>query len=330
MVLGVVAAASYLFVFVRAGQHPTVNWGEASTVPRLLALITHRDFRGSFGSTLRSSGAVLPIRIASYGPIVARDIGVAAAALAIAGGVIAWQRFERGWKLFLAALAVLNLVAVITAAGIDHIQGLLTSVIAGGYLLDVMVVLAVLISVAFTPVARAASNAVAEVTTRARYRSQVPAKAAAIYPVVVAVMVVVLLAPSLVFHYRTASHRMPPLADRYGSRLLEELPRNSVLFVFQPDFGFPVTYRQTVEGQRRDVSVAELSLGFAWYPDHLARELHMAIPATGSVEHRLVALIDELRRSGRPVFLDMWTTLLLQHQVGHQAHGLVAEVVSGT
>jgi hypothetical protein len=332
LVMGGLAIAGYVFLVVRAGQHPAVSWGEATNPSRLFALLTDRDFQKA-GVAPSSSNLVIriPVRVGSYGGIIARDLGLGAAALVIAGVVYAWKRLERGPKLFLAALAVLNLVSVATAITfIDHIMGFRTSVIAGGYLLDLMIVLAVLISIAFTPLTQAVSKVIAEWTTDRRFAAQAAGRAHALSPVVAAVIAALVLVPSLAFHYLPANHRTAPLAHRYGSRVLADLPPKSVLFILPADWAFPPIYRQVVDGQRPDVSVVSIdSISLSWYLLQLERELAMPLPDAKTPLDRAVALIAALRSAGRPVYLDTSAMQLLQQTVGYRAQGLVAEVVSG-
>ncbi len=186
-----------------------------------------------------------------------------------------------------------------------------------------------LVSIAFTPLTRLASRLLADSTTPTRFRSQVAAKADARYPAVAVAVAVLVLVPSLVFHLQPANHRMPPLADRDGSRVLAGLPPNSVLFIEDADWAFPPIYRQVVDRQRRDVTVVNLdSLGLDWYRDQLTRALKVTPPSSGAILDAAVTFIQAVRR-GRPVYLDTSTMQLVQERLGYRVDGLVAALVSG-
>src|SRR4029077_18928877 len=135
-------------------------------------------------------------------------------------------------------------------------------------------VIAVLVALGTTFGIDRFTEVVAGWITPRRNRSGLAATIAAARPYMAAAIVALVLVPSLVFHYRYANHRMPPLADRYRTRVLGQLPPGAVLFVGGYEFGGPVRYRQVVDGDRPDVTVISADLlGRDWYREQLAREL---------------------------------------------------------
>ncbi|HEY5014055.1 MAG TPA: hypothetical protein VIK61_15330, partial [Acidimicrobiia bacterium] len=167
--------------------------------------------------------------------------------------------------------------------------------------------------------------------TPARRRSQLPAAVARVRPYVVAVVVAIVLAPSVVVHRAYADHRSPALADRYAERVFSELPRHSVLFVDGYEFAEPMRYRQIVAHERPDVVVVSADLlGLGWYRDQLSRVLGRPLPpveATNGAD--TISLIKQLRPT-RPVFIDTITMYFLGPFIGYRAQGFVGKVVDGT
>jgi hypothetical protein len=321
-VMAAVAVALYAFVLVRAGQDPAVNWGEARTPEALVRLVTQRDFAPKYAQVeITNPVARIGVRIASYPAIIARDVGLGAALLALAGGIVAWRRFTRGHRWFLATLVGLNLASVMVVVPIDHIMGFRSSIFAGGFLLGLMVVLAVLIGVGVTVAVRL----VAELAVPAH---AVPPRGVTF--AVTATIAVFAIVPSLVFHYTPANHRIAELVDDYTSRVLESLPPESVLIVHTSDMVFPYDYRQVVKDQRRDVAVVNLdNFGYPWYDAQTERRLGVDVPTEGGALERGLAVIETVR-GRRPLYLDPGAMQVLQEHVGYRLEGLVGKVVGGT
>ena len=130
---------------------------------------------------------------------------------------------------------------------------------------------------------------------------------------------------------------MPPLADRYGSRVLSELPPNAVLMVWGEEYSAPMVERQLVHNQRRDVTVLCIDqLFIKWFREQTTRRFHLApaltYPPGADFATRLrgavTQAITEIRAT-RPVYLDttaMWQTA---QYIGYRTQGLVGQVVDG-
>jgi hypothetical protein len=326
----VAAIAAYAFLMWRASKHPLVDWGEVDSLHRLVDQVTQRDFRGQ-DVNVKHHGllAKVAIRIPAYFGIVIRDMGLGAIAVAVVGAIVGVRGLDRGRKIFLAVLAALNLVAVVFVTGVDGISGFLTGVVAGGYILDLLIVMAVLVAFGTTPIVDFVGRLTGEKATSPRRRST-----AAYDPgrfrfwVAVAVFFVVLV-PSIVVHFAIADHRQPPLADNYAERVLSQLPAHAVLFVYQADLTFPLVYRQAVFANRPDVDfVITTSLQSAWYRDQLARKLHLpsGVPNVPA-ERQIQTMIDDLQPH-RPVFVDIGMMTIFRSRFPYRLRGLVGEVVA--
>src|SRR6185437_3949056 len=110
---------------------------------------------------------------------------------------------------------------------------------------------AILIAVATTELTRIALERI----TASRRRDERAALARSLRPVIGAIVAAAVIVPSLVVHYRAADHRGPPLADVYAEQVLAAVPQRGVLLVWGAEFGMPITYRQVVFHERRDVTV---------------------------------------------------------------------------
>ena len=237
------------------------------------------------------------------------------------------RRRHRGESLFLLVVAVLNIVTVVFAAGLDHQTGLDSGLVVGGFLLDAFFVAAILVAVGTTELVRLAVGWLTATQGRERRREL----ERSLTPLLVAIVAVAVVAPSLVVHFGYADHRGPPLAGRYGQQVLAELPHGAVLLVWGAEYGMPVTYRQIVFHERSDVVVIsgpEMLRG--WYRDQIGRQLGVTPPAfTGDLGTYVTQLIAQLRAT-RPVALDMTALQQLAPLVGYRQRGLVADVVHGT
>src|SRR5262249_15001742 len=110
----------WVFLVVRAQQHPDLNWGEVDSVARLVDLVRHSEYAG--GGTETS----FPIRVVSYPTSIARDLGLGAILLAGVGVWAAWKRLDRARQWFLVVVGTVNLVAVIAATGLGKTTGFAT------------------------------------------------------------------------------------------------------------------------------------------------------------------------------------------------------------
>lgn len=327
--LVIVAVGAYGFLMWRAGTHPAVSWGEVTDFHRLVGQVTQRDFRGQdVNVTQHSLPAKVAIRMPTYVGILERDIGLGAFVLALFGAVLGTRGLDRGRKVFLAAVAALNLASVVFVAGIDRISGFLTGIVAGGYILDLLVVVAVLAALGTTALVDRAAEYAGRSNAGRRRGSNAGDVGDNFRFWFTAGLVVVVLVPSIAFHYRQADHRQPPFADRYAARVLGELPPHAALFVYQADLTFPLVYRQAVFGDRPDVSlIVTTSLQFEWYRAQIARTLHLREPVgAGATQSQVRSLINEISAT-RPVFIDIGMMTIYRSGFPFRLRGLVGEVV---
>ena len=323
------AVAVCVFVVVRAGQDPTVNFGHASNVARLRELLAASDF-----SSLRQSGGAgvgnFVKATPMYVEIVARDAGLGAALLALVGIFDVWNRRRRDLGLFLAILGLGNLVGVGVNWGYNTIAGFTPGLVMGGQLVGVYVVVAVLAALGLSRLGHEVREWRVEARRSAR-RAAIEGRDAVV-TAVVAVVAAATIVPSLVVHHELADHRMPPLAGNYAARVLAQLPRHAVLLSGGYEFAQPVIERQEVDGARRDVTVIALDiLDRTWYRDQLVHRLGLdpALARSMPANTARAEVVTALRRT-RPVFEDAYAMYSAPELFGYQPQGLVGRVVDGS
>lgn len=117
------AIAVCVFIVVRAGQDPTVNFGNATGLSRLFELLTTADFsgaRGAAGAAAGTDSGAIGVNLA----IIGRHIGLGAIALACVGTFDLYVRRRLGYALFFGVVALGNVVAVSLVGGKVVIAGM--------------------------------------------------------------------------------------------------------------------------------------------------------------------------------------------------------------
>jgi hypothetical protein len=317
-----VAAVVWTFLLVRARQDPTINWGYVTDAGRFIDLVTHSDFRG--GQSQYASGSIasrVPARSgAAFGGFV-RDLGYGAAALAIVGAVAAYVRRIGSARIaMLSVVFVLNVVSVVWFAGVERINGFFSAVVSGAYLLDAMIVLAVLIALGAGWISEWVAQQVSDPGTRTLALGGTAV-----------VLVAAVVLPSLITHRVQANHDIPPLADSYAAQVFDALPENAALIVYGEEYSMPMIYRQVVHGERPDVDVISANaLGNEWTRDQLTKRLDLGDTLQpGPIEMNVQNLIAKLRET-RPVYFDTTAMGSLRNFAGYHLDGLVAETSEGS
>jgi hypothetical protein len=320
--LAITSVAGLAFLVVRAIQDPTLNWGAATTPSRLVALIARRDFSGAVSGKAGDVATRLETLLGGM----ARDFGIVAVVIAVYGAIELYRRrVDIGRVVFLASAAVLNLVAVAIGSAISEMWGFANVVPAGGYLLATMIVVAVLVGVGATALIEFVVHTAAERAGASRSGA-----VGWLRSVTVLALLAVVVVPSLVVHRDNAELRVTPLADRYGSRVLEALPRNAVLLVWGEEYSMPMLYRQLVDRERPDVAVVSANaIRLDWARDQLTRRLHLGSALRLDREDRMLRRMIAKIRETRPVFLDMLAMDVLGPYLPYRTHGFVGEVVDG-
>ncbi|HEX4489879.1 MAG TPA: DUF2723 domain-containing protein [Acidimicrobiia bacterium] len=323
--LVVVAVVGLVYVLVRAAQDPTLNWGAASNPSRLVGLVMRHDFGGTVSGKV---GAVTE-RVATLFGGLERDFGAVVAVLFACGvAELVRRRLDPARVAFLAIAAGVNLVAVAIGSGVTQMWGFENVVVGGGYLLATMIVIAVVVAVGTTGAVDFVGRAMAQ---RSDSDDDAPAERARVLPAMVAAaLLAAVVVPSVVVHRAHASLKVAPLADAYGHRVLEQLPRHAVLLVWGEEYSMPMLYRQLVDHERRDVTIVSANaVGLDWGRAQLTQRLHLGdalrLDSADKMVERMIASIQRTR----PVFLDVTAMHVLEPFVAYRTDGYVGEVVAG-
>jgi hypothetical protein len=354
----VLLAGIYGFVMVRAAENPQLNWGDATTLSRLVSLVDRSDFSaptGDAGSTtfpwprstvtgspggtaagqslpVGGAGAVLGVPIAAgrgavglaYFEMFVRELGIAGSLLALWGLVasLAWRRRRASWVLLGAFLT--NLVGVgVTVAPRRSGRGI--DLIEEGFVLGCYFVLACWIAIAATDLATRLHALLARRRPGARLLRR------ALTPTVASALAAAAIVPLLIVGWPVAHRSDNAYADRYAETVFSELPPHAILFVWGSDLNFPLQYRQIAYHQRTDVTVVAVGgLRFRWYRQELSRTLGRRLPPLEAKTVPDVANVIRWAGRLRPVYIDEQASEFLSGVVGFQTIGLVSRVTPGT
>jgi Protein O-mannosyl-transferase TMEM260-like len=349
------------FVMIRASANPPLNWGDATNLSRLVALVNRADFtaHGSHGqsapagpasgSGASASGSGLgqsgtgtvpggavtnPIGDAS---IFGRELGVLALILA-AVGLIASVTRRRNAASFPVLIAFLgNLLGAAIVVGFGRSSGgLETDLVTEGFVLGCYFALACWIGLGCAeladgirriPVARLTGRGTGEGSAEGAPRS--PARGP-VKRVLAAVGVIALGAalvlPLAVGNWSTVRRSSKPFADRYAQTVFSELPPHAAMFVLGAELTQPMIYRQVVYHERPDVTVVALDgLPQEWYRAQISRKLGVQLPPTSAGAARVLNAVARVR----PVYIDARGAQTLASAVGYEPVGLISQLVPG-
>jgi hypothetical protein len=347
-----VVVALYGFVVVRAGQHPQVNWGEATSIGRLGSLVGRSDFMYRVKSNptsetgrpgtpsgsrprinteskpelaTRSSSTIgrLATSTGVEASIFTHELGISAIVLAAWGLFVGFSR--RREPVFYPVLLVFlgNLVGAVVVTGAPSYNGYDTNLVHEGFVLGCYFVLGAWLAVGATDLVATAreSNWPADPRTRRTLVTWV-------VPAAIGLLVLV---PSIVGHWGVAHRDADPLADRYAKTVLDSLPPRAVVFIWGFERAEPMFYRQVVKDERPDVVVVSSELLTKdWYPEQISREIGRPLPRqlndTVADARRAVEAV----RGFRPVYMDMPTAQTLAASVGYRPAGLLARATGGS
>jgi len=242
-----VGLTPYLYLPLRAAQHPRFDWGDPRTLGRFIDHVSGKEFR----AWMWSDPHTYERQLGYFGARVPWDLAWIGVPLALVGWIVLWRR-ER-------MLAIATLL--IGAAGLLY---------AGGYQIRDIDSYFMTTLLALGLAAAAGVYAVA-----ARWNMTVATLVAVAW---------VSLAFGL--HWQSCNESRNTMARDLAVDLLTPLPENSVVWTSQWDYGLSASYwLQDVAGLRRDVTVVSPALTRdAWYLDELARRApFLCVPPTPEV-----------------------------------------------
>ena len=324
------------FVMVRAGQNPAINFDDATSISRLVELVSRADFiphgapltrstakpsggqsppanttgRLSGASRQASSGklaAIMPIASVSkvgglrnFVTIFARELGIVGLVLAAFGLIVSLlrRRTTASWPLVIAFTGNLLGADLLVAPG--GAIGTNLQLIEEGFILGCYFVLATWLAVGATALVDGVSG------VRLRSGASLAAHRKVVVPLAAVVAAGVLLVPSILGHSSVAHRAGKPYADRLATAVFAELPPRAAVFVSNSELADPLVYQQVLGHRRPDVLVVDMyALSYAWYRQLLERKLGAQLPPD---LHDSVLNAREVAKwlaGSRPVYMDL-------------------------
>lgn len=338
-------AAVWGFTLVRARAEPAYNYGGASTFDRLQRLALMKDFgvgearpqvrppSQSSTPNLTDAGAdeerrpraTFAARLLSLGPMVANELGLAAAVLAAGGAAALLADPRRRLQgLGLAAIALGNagvLALVVFNARLNASDG--AAFRYGGFFFATYIAVALLAGAGADAVAQLAARRVEQ--QRRRRVVHIDSRRFVLTGGVCLVLVVAFA----VANVPAASHAGPAFAEGYASDMLDSLPRRAVLFTWRAERNFPLLAEQLADHRRPDVDVVLVEWILSpWYREQLSERVGLDLPdrTTRDWFDETVALAKELE-GRRPVYLDLGAWSFVVDKLPARQEGLVARVL---
>jgi hypothetical protein len=345
------------FVMIRAAQNPPVNWGDATTVSGLVALVNRADFTayGSYGhagsasapagGSSSSAGAQAPSsspagttgtvlagaltdNLDGYVVIFGRELGVLGVLLAALGLIasLTRRRSAASYPLLIAFLGNLIGATAVVHFGASH-AGFDGDLVNEGYVLGCYFVLACWLAIGAAELAGIAGRV--PIGRRLRLRD-LAGRTRLLAPVTALALGAVVVIPLMLGNWSIVHRSSKPFADRYAETVFAEPPPHAAVFILGAELTQPMIYRQVVYHQRPDVVVAAVDgLSHGWYRQQISRRLGIQIPAlTGNLFTDTARIIDVVARS-RPVYLDPQAAQALQSVIGYRPVGLVSQLSTG-
>ena len=324
------------FVMVRAGQNPAINFDGATSISRLVELVTRADFTPHSAPLTRSTGAAsqaqsppanttgqssgfspraprgavaaaivpasaVPITtgFANYVAMFARELGIVGLALAVLGLIVSLRRRTTvSWPLLI-AFAV-NLIGADLLVAPGGLSGTDLLLIEEGFILGCYFVLAAWLAMGATALVESVSG------LRLRSGGSLASHRKVTAPLAAAVVAGVLLVPSILGHWSVAHQASKPYADRLASAVFTELPPRAAVFVSNSELADPLVYQQVVKHRRPDVLVVDMNaFTYPWYREQIERKLGTRLPPDlhdSVLDAREVA---KWMNGSRPVYMDL-------------------------
>jgi hypothetical protein len=263
----------YLYLPLRAAQHPPINWGDPHTGPGFAWLVSARLYR-EFVFAL--PWKYIPARVSAWSALLVQQFGWWGLFLGLIG-LWFWWNEDRIFCGFLAILAVINSIYAIGYNTTDSYV----------YLIPSFLVMALWLGKGVHCVLVALREFLDGIVRAVSPSSTFLLLSSCAF----------LLLPlfSLVGNYRALDLSSDQTASDYGLGVLRALPANAIIIADTDPHTFTLWYFRYAEKIRPDVAVLNATLlQYDWYREDIKRLYpHLAVPSPGSeLMSPVVALID--------------------------------------
>ena len=319
-----------LLTYLRAHAEPPINWGDATSMSRMVELLSASDFRGPGSSVSGASDGgesvglpgdlgdltAVPKHLVSYLAVVVRDLGPVVVVLAGIGFGAARKSAPR-IAAVLAVVITTNLLLLALMVGV-RLRGFESGLFQGSLLQPTLIAATIAAAYGIAPTVRFAMHVLRRFGTGGLQHDVVAACAC----------LVAIAAPAAITRYAAADHRHPDFGEEYAADVFEELPDGSILVVWGAERAFPLWHAQVVKGVRSDVDVvAGDMLDLGWYREQISEQLG-PVPDVGDAFANTNALITGAL-SRRNVMLDSRAWVALGNTFRLTQYGITAEAIPG-
>ena len=254
----------YLYLPLRAAQHPPINWGDPHTGPGFTWLVSARLYR-RFVFAL--PWKYIPARVSAWSALLVQQFGWWGLSLVLIGLWFWWSE-DRTFCVFSAIFVVINSIYAISYNTTDSYIYLIPSFLVMALWLGKGVHCALVVFRTFLPF------------DYAQNRGRI------VRTVCILILCAFLLLPlvSLVGNYGALDLSSDHTASKYGTEVLSTLAANAIILTDTDPHTFALWYFRYVEGVRPDVAILNTTLlHYDWYRESV-RWLypHLAIPSPGN------------------------------------------------
>ncbi len=239
----------YLLIPLRAAQLPPVNWGNATSLDRFLALVTAEMYHGY---ALSTPPAELFARLTAGAQLIVTQYGWPGVILGATGLYYALVSPNKNWR-WLAATIALYLVFALTYSAADSALYLVPVWMFGAW-----------------AIARglwAITNDVSRILQRASRLTHVGRTRSLLASLVVPLLAL-LLGPvvNILIHFPAMNLQNDLTATEFAQTVLTEAPLGAIVITENDGHTFALWYYQHVARQRPDLAVVDQRLaGYPWY-----------------------------------------------------------------
>jgi hypothetical protein len=237
----------YVLIPLRAAQQPPINWGDATSLNRFLALITAEMYRGY---ALSTPPADLLSRLIAFGQLIVTQYGWLGVILGAIGVYYALVSRNHNWR-WLAITLLLYLFFALTYSAADSALYLIPVWMFGAW-----------------AIARG-------LRTLTHYASRVTQYAAPLILIVVLLLGTVF---TVLINFSTMNLRADHAAADFANSTLSAAPSGAIMITANDGHTFALWYHRHVAGQRPDLTIVDTRLaGYPWYAAMLRAQGAIAI-----------------------------------------------------
>ncbi|MCI0439183.1 MAG: DUF2723 domain-containing protein [Chloroflexi bacterium] len=257
--------AIYLYVPIRAAQHPPVSWGDASTFDGFVWLVSGRAYQEYVFGVPPSA---LPGRLLAWVELVFKQFNPLGIFLGLVGAKFLYM-YSRERRFLLASLSSIGLLGVYSI-GYNTVDFQVLMIPA-------FMVFSIWVGIGFI-------GALETATAWARDKAfrLAAARAIASKPALVASVVAfaALPAASVALNYGPRDLSNDGLAFEYARSVLDSVPDGAVVLSTEETSAFSLWYMTIVESPERDVAaIAAPLLQFDWYWKSIRQQFPERVPA---------------------------------------------------